>query len=292
MDFVKITAIFLFFPIFIFGVPDTERYKSPAPFLSSDSFRGYADYVFENLETFKPESVKPNSTIYVIVENLDLFFEKAHPYIPCKYILITHNSDRSVPEYFVPYLDDEKLLAWFAADHDGTVHPKMHPIPYGIACYYLPFGDVSALKRVQEENYPKVHLAYMNMNVETYPEERRTVFNFFFNKPFCYTSEKKPYEDFLIDLASSIFCICPRGAGLDTYRLWESLYLGTIPIVKTSSLDPLYSDLPVLIVSDWKIVNKQFLRRKYREMKSKTYNMDKLYTAYWFRLIDSFKVEK
>ena len=43
------------------------------------------------------------------------------------------------------------------------------------------------------------------------------------------------------------FILSPPGAGFDCHRTWEALYLGAIPIVKTSSLDPLYKDLPVVI---------------------------------------------
>ena len=43
----------------------------------------------------------------------------------------------------------------------------------------------------------------------------------------------------------------PRGGGLDCHRTWEMLYFGMIPIVKTSSLDSLFSSLPVIILQDW-----------------------------------------
>ena len=49
--------------------------------------------------------------------------------------------------------------------------------------------------------------------------------------------------------------MCPQGNGVDTHRIWEALALGTIPIVRTSSLDPLFVDLPVLVVGDWTELN-------------------------------------
>eukprot|EP00808_Paulinella_micropora_P021820 g8742.t1 len=47
------------------------------------------------------------------------------------------------------------------------------------------------------------------------------------------------------------FALAPRGNGLDTHRFWEMLFLGTIPVVESSSLDPLYTGLPVLILKQW-----------------------------------------
>lgn len=280
----------LLFPIFVFGVVNPPYHKSQAPLLGGDTFRGYADYVFDDWDdSLRPETITPYSTIFVQTHKLDLFFAHIHPNIPCQYILITHNSDNSAPAPYTSYLEDEKIIVWFTANYDGYPHPKIHPIPFGIAWICLPWGDGEALKRVQSRNHKKTHLAYLNFTVDSFPSERGEVFHLFSNKPFCFRSERKPYEDFLVDLASSKFCISPRGAGLDTYRLWESLYLGVIPIVKSSSLDSLFADLPVLIVSDWKLVTRKFLKEKYKEFKSKTYNMEKIYSDYWFRLIDSYK---
>ena len=97
------------------------------------------------------------------------------------------------------------------------------------------------------------------------------------------------YEGYLTDVASSAFEIAPRGIAWDTYRLWESLYIGTIPIVRTSPLDELYSGLPVLIIKDWKEVTDNFLRQKETEMSNETYNFEKLSMEYWKSLINSYR---
>jgi hypothetical protein len=47
------------------------------------------------------------------------------------------------------------------------------------------------------------------------------------------------------------FEISPRGNGIDCHRTWEALILKTIPIVRTSRIDPIYDGLPVAIVNDW-----------------------------------------
>ena len=48
------------------------------------------------------------------------------------------------------------------------------------------------------------------------------------------------------------FEISPRGSGFDCHRTWEAILLRTIPIVRTSYVDPLYDGFPVVIVSDWR----------------------------------------
>lgn len=82
-----------------------------------------------------------------------------------------------------------------------------------------------------------------------------------------------------------LFVLSPHGDGLDCYRTWEALLMGSYPVVKTSSLDPLYEDLPVVIVKEWNEVTEDFLIIKYNEMKNKTFKMEKIYAPYWFDLI-------
>jgi hypothetical protein len=38
------------------------------------------------------------------------------------------------------------------------------------------------------------------------------------------------------------FAIAPTGMGWDTHRLWELLFLGTVPIVQSGPLDPLLAE--------------------------------------------------
>ena len=65
------------------------------------------------------------------------------------------------------------------------------------------------------------------------------------------------------------FVICPHGGGLDCHRNWEALCLGCIPIVKTSPIDKLYSDLPVLIIKDWHIITQELLNDTLSVFKAK-----------------------
>lgn len=45
--------------------------------------------------------------------------------------------------------------------------------------------------------------------------------------------------------------LCPSGAGQDTHRVWETLYLGSIPVVLKSNISSLYNSLPVIQLDSW-----------------------------------------
>ena len=78
-----------------------------------------------------------------------------------------------------------------------------------------------------------------------------------------------------------MFVLCPRGNGYDCHRTWEALLMGAIPIVKSSSMDPLFKNLPVLIVNDFKELDDEFLQKKYEEIRSKPFDKRKLTMDYW-----------
>ena len=68
----------------------------------------------------------------------------------------------------------------------------------------------------------------------------------------------------LAEIALSKFVLCPSGLGMDTYRLWETLMLGSIPIVESNKgFDRTYSMLPVLIVPNFDMVTPDLLNEAY-----------------------------
>lgn len=77
------------------------------------------------------------------------------------------------------------------------------------------------------------------------------------NISYCFTDDAyehvKNYTEYYHALSRTRFAWSPHGNGLDCHRTWEILLLGAYPIVKTSSLDELYRDLPVLVVEEVKL---------------------------------------
>lgn len=92
-------------------------------------------------------------------------------------------------------------------------------------------------------------------------------------------------------LATYRFVVSPHGGGWDCYRTWEILFMGSYPIVKTSQIDILYKDLPVLIVKEWSDITPELMNRTYHEFMSKTWNFDQLYLSYWEQKIYKKRAE-
>jgi hypothetical protein len=121
----------------------------------------------------------------------------------------------------------------------------------------------------------------------------------FKNKNFIFQENIQPnngrninnemFMNYYLQISNSKFMVCPRGCGLDTYRMWDCLYLGCIPIVVKYEGYSDYTDLPILFVDCWKDylnLNETYLNDKWSEMLDKNYNYDKIRFSWW---INKFK---
>jgi hypothetical protein len=288
-------SIFVFLFATLSGYEPTTDRRTSEPHITGDTFRGLADHVYdEQVHRVVCKSVKRGDIIFVKTELLEEFFAHYHPRIRNPYILITHNSDAPTPGPFRHYLDDPKIIAWFGQNVKGRVHPKLTPIPIGFENRCWLNGDPAVLQEERErcQGAKKEHLLYMNFAIRTRPDVRGPLAEQFQSAPFCRVGENRPYREFLGDIGRAKFVLCPRGNGLDTHRAWEALYMGSIPIVKTSAMDRVFDRLPVLIVNDWQEVTQNYLEEKWKEMEGRTYAFEKLFFDYWKELILSAKEER
>lgn len=259
-----------------------ELRMTSSPFISGDSFRAFADHVYDDTpKQFDLSAVKKGDSIFVSADDLALFFSVIHPRLKEPYVLITHNSIKNVPGPFASYLEDDTLHAWFGKNVT-LKHPKMRPLPIGLANLFWKHGNVDQIRRVMGHlPETKEHLVYLNLWKVTCPGERELIYKNFEKAPETYVSTKKPYTGFLEDVANSTFVFSPRGTSLDCHRTWEAMLLGSIPVVKRSEIDPVYEDLPILLIDDWAEVTMEKLKRAKALFSAKKFKKEKLYLAYY-----------
>jgi hypothetical protein len=206
--------------------------------------------------------------------------------------VVVGHSDYSITDEIVQRYPTFKK--WFVVNNFST-HTNVTSLPLGVTNYcddspiHLIYGDNSLFFDTMREQKYENALAYMNFNINTFPRERTHVWNLFKDKPWVklgsIQNARKGRLIYMNEIYNSKFCICPRGNGLDTHRLWESLYLKTIPIVIYHSHFANMTDLPILFINDWNEVTEDFLNIKYQEMSKKQYNLEKLKIGYWENVI-------
>ena len=75
------------------------------------------------------------------------------------------------------------------------------------------------------------------------------------------------YHNYTAGLLQSKFVLAPRGIGVDSFRVWEALSAGCIPVVDDTYLHRrLLDKLPAVFAADWSVVTPQFLRAQYVEI--------------------------
>jgi len=193
------------------------------------------------------------------------------------------------------YLDDPAVHAVVTPHHSILWHPKILSIPVGVSGTFkrtllesrLPIHELIATES------EKIQDLLINNSGWGHREEvnRRVIANF----DGCIRNTfGLPQSQFLRSVTHSRFVLCPSGLGWDTSRLWETLTLGSVPIVEYSEgWHTVLDELPVLFVTNFDEVTPALLAAAYPDILSRCelFNYDRLTTRWWVsritRLLDA-----
>lgn len=167
------------------------------------------------------------------------------------FILVSGNSDENIIDChkFRNIADHHMVVKWYAQNLNWH-HPKIHPLPIGIANSQWSHGNKAALLYIRQQMPKKSDGVYFNFG---FTSQERIVCYKKLKDTFPFLQNLPPLENFL-RLCKYKFCICPEGNGFDTHRLWECYYLNVVPIVlNTKFIQVLkaHLDIPMVILEDW-----------------------------------------
>jgi len=225
-----------------------SRNSNSLPHISGDGFRAISkknrfstfneDYMFaegslvftksENLEGVLDSAPELNQDIVIFAGNSDReFFSVSQPIPSCVKRIYLQNS----------FISDQKFIRTLPIGVENRSHsmngkPRLlkSSIPFGEkknAVLIGPFGNTDA--------------------------SRESLLGLKSSKYFSVQSQRLEPRSFAALAGSFKFIACPRGNGVDTHRVWETLYRGSVPIVIddewSRSLD--YLSLPIIKVPEW-----------------------------------------
>jgi hypothetical protein len=225
-------------------VADLSQVEPYDAFITPNGLASRCRYVL-NLDVLSVNQEAENDWWFCKSEWLEYFFRELAPSSP--FVLVASNSDRAIGRRFARYLSRPELVAWFAVNV-AFEHPKLLAVPLGLGDPCEQYGHAGGdVLEAQGKRLPKRRLFDVSFNVKTNPEERLRCLaetGLTLDAPLS-----KP--EYLERLASSYFCVAPSGNGIDTHRVWEALYLRTVPVVTRSVLTDQHPDLPLVVVGDW-----------------------------------------
>lgn len=205
--------------------------------------------------------------------------------------IITHHGDLPVTKKLFNFvLLNTNLKKWYGQNVEYD-HPKITSIPIGLEndCHYRSVGKRNKIYQASKYSFKvkPTKMAYMNFSFWTRRDERIDVRNTLKNYDFV-TDDcvdmvvQENYSNWIENVLDHQYVICPRGNGVDTHRLWETLYLGRIPIVKKEINTRFYEDLPILFVDSWSDITESLLKNNLENLSScNNYNLERLKFSYW-----------
>lgn len=199
--------------------------------------------------------------------------------------IVTQHSDYEVDDQLMGMKPNCVKIVF--GSNNIAIRDDSVPIPLGLG---PPFGHGAPLAEDIKRSETKGNrdkLLYVNFRPHTFPAERMPLLSRF-SDPSCkwatigrVDSTCQHFDGYLSDLTSHKFSLCPRGNGIDTHRLWESLYARTVPVVKYHPAHRSFRDLPILFVDDWSIVTEDFLNSEYERMASCKWDYSMLRASWW-----------
>jgi len=251
--------------------------------IQGDKFIGLADYTFappkrrnddyDHLpNTLVASKLKDRDVIYTHTIYIKELFETIAG-IDKKLIVISHNGDVNID--FSP---PDNVIMWYT-QNVNIIHDRVKSIPIGLENDRW-FSDVhkkeKMMAKLQQPRNTR-NLVYMNYNIATNPAKREKVYHLLKNKDWVTCDMRangQDFDNYLDNIYNHKFVICPEGNGIDTHRVWECLYMGTIPITEDNiTRDLLYSYFPTATLpwewgcsDNWRDLTKDYLENEFRQI--------------------------
>ena len=211
-----------------------------------------------------------------------------------------HNKSMDNPNIIENYFDEIKKKPYnysiIVGKGDGMLNKNLK-IPKNIRFIYsnnidykhniikfLPMGSdfrsVNSFIKADVSNKERDILCYCNFSLNTH-SDRKIIYNHLKNKNWLLIENMGTFlnyeitrDTFFERLGKSKFVICPRGNALDTFRFYDAIYAGAIPIVVKMPFhnEKIFFNVPILFlnsIDDFSNLTEEFLNEKYIELSKK-----------------------
>ena len=264
--------------------------------IGSDSNKHFDTKYFSNLKDF--------DKVFLTINMFKNFINKIN--INKKIIIILACSVTGFPNEFSNkdnknYIklieNNNNIISLYTQNYDlKQEHFKIKPFPLGIDYH----SNSNKLSPIEQEQ--KLILIYKN----SIPFEKRLdlCYSFFQFQMFnrhnkdryvakyaldkvnfnVYQDQKMSREETWENMVKYKWIISPHGNGLDCHRTYEAIALGCIPIVKSSTLDIIYKDMPIIILDHWNKISLELLKSKTEEALKKS--QETITLDYWIKKVN------
>jgi hypothetical protein len=199
-------------------------------------------------------------------------------------VLVSSESDRPITREFL-HRCPRQIAHWFSTNID-TDDERLSSLPLGLANSYCKITPKASLIAEKSRAFTgRSNWLYVNFRISSNPPVREPLLRHLraIGSADWLTIQEAglSLEDYLSEMTSHRFVLCPPGNGIDTHRLWEALYGRTIPVAIDTPPMSAFRDLPILFVKDFRKLTHDFLAGEYERMKVSAWNWPKLFLPWW-----------
>lgn len=238
--------------------------------INSDAFFPFCDYFYAprndydyamlvvakypNLKLFTPSSpIGPEGIIFV---GMAVLVEEMFTILPQEghYTVIIRDTERPfTQEYYNRMPKSVRHVFTIECMVDA---PNVTAMPFGVASIN---GPNHLLEKIRLEPIEKRtdKRVFCRMNTNSYTYQRNQAHVSLWNNPLVTMIDHQiDQEEFYRHVKAHEFCLSLAGGGKDTTRTWESIYLGTVPIVSDCKELRYFEDMPLVyypgyITNEW-----------------------------------------
>eukprot|EP01035_Chromulina_nebulosa_P022397 gene22397-29001_t len=178
------------------------------------------------------------------------------------------------------FLDNPNLVMLLVNQHNNVSHPKVISMPLGVID---PKGLWNTIHRASRTGVRKDQLFFSAGSNWAFRPTLRDCIAKNMGADMVINSRLST-EAFRMKLVSSYAVLAMPGMGYDTYRIWESLASGSMPVIERGvGLDRTVYKLPVLLVDDFYDINPEMLRQAYVEALywSEEWEYERMLVKHW-----------
>ena len=257
----------------------------------------YNDVIFNNYISgdFFSNLSNNKTILYVKTDYLD---NQAWKVTKNYSVLITHNSDYKIDySKFNKFLQCKKFKYWFA-ENPFIYEPRLFALPIGLMNKrFRTFSRFNLMMEEKKKNIKPTKLLLLSFTIKNNKIKRKQCEDSFINKTYVtnnvnfilkkFLSDAKEYDRIFFNIMlDHLFIACPEGNGIDTFRFWETLYMGRYPVVLHNRVNDAFNDLPDLILNKWEDFEKEYLTFLER-IRKKKFSYMKLTQEYWIDRINN-----
>ena len=195
---------------------------------------------------FNPEAVEDGDIVFVKTDFIyhGVFQKEFLPKIKNNFTLVSGASAYSVDHAADQILFNNLVKYWFCTNPPKIGYKKIVPLQIGFEEIERDGGDQKILKNHNdhqikwEDKSDKLYLPYHTVGTNPKRDDQIK-----YLKSLDYVdieTEKLSFNEYLEKMGRYKFVICLPGAGYDTHRNYESLLVGSVPIMITGPIKKVY----------------------------------------------------